>query len=447
MLGKAIQSGTKIPVEWHPTYGVPFGDKKNRTTLSSYIGVVAREPVNINYKNWGDVPKEIVDEEYEIIASTLDAQAQRGEITAKGRDDVLAKAINKSDHGGRVRAVGSGVSNKAYFGYNQPTPPNHQFRQFITSGGALGGQGSVSTPFGSYVALLSGQGFGASQFGFPMQGFGGPQFSALNGQLSGSSGQVGGFDVNNVGFNDLGAHLSKNVGFNGLGAHLSKNVGAHVDLEINGTSEPNQEEILPYHVHWPVQHLIHNQFRSGLTRHDPVSVIEHTLLDEKELHIVAKGKVEKRKSEQAITVHNVKIVTSLLRVLVDQVVMPAALMPCPTSEFTYVSQANGSFAPWPSHLIFPMMKDDEQTAKPLDQPLTTPSPETPSSQASTTHKYIIRDEDCAKLTTSLLRKFKIEAGRMKENDECISITIPTSVYGHEHKLKIDYAYIMLSKRD
>ncbi|XP_021751610.1 uncharacterized protein LOC110717260 isoform X1 [Chenopodium quinoa] len=202
MLGKAIQSGTKIPVEWHPTYGVPFGDKKNRTTLSSYIGVVAREPVNINYKNWGDVPKEIVDEEYEIIAkgfdvlekrkkyilgrasirwrafktrlrkywlykvhgnkkvvrktspwkypmilqtnwnkfiktyieddafqSTLDAQAQRGEITAKGRDDVLAKAINKSDHGGRVRAVGSGVSNKAYFGYNQPTPPNRMQAQ------------------------------------------------------------------------------------------------------------------------------------------------------------------------------------------------------------------------------------------------------------------------------------------------------------------------------
>ncbi|XP_021751611.1 uncharacterized protein LOC110717260 isoform X2 [Chenopodium quinoa] len=77
MLGKAIQSGTKIPVEWHPTYGVPFGDKKNRTTLSSYIGVVAREPVNINYKNWGDVPKEIVDEEYEIIAKGFDVLEKR----------------------------------------------------------------------------------------------------------------------------------------------------------------------------------------------------------------------------------------------------------------------------------------------------------------------------------------------------------------------------------
>ncbi|XP_021775674.1 uncharacterized protein LOC110739534 isoform X1 [Chenopodium quinoa] len=253
---------------------------------------------------------------------TLDAQAQRGEITAKGRDDVLAKAINKPEHGGRVRAVGSSVSNKAYFGYNQPTAPNRmqaqvnylmkemgtmrndqnflmsyiisspnfnpdQFRQFMTSGGALGGQRSVSTPFGSYVALLGGQGLDASQFGFPMQGFGGPQFSALNGQLSGSSGQVGGCDVNNVGFNGLSAHLSKHVGRD------------NVDLEINGTLEPNQEEILPYHVHWPEQHLMrsdqeieqnrasspqishelidddpitHNQFRSGLTRHDPVSL-------------------------------------------------------------------------------------------------------------------------------------------------------------------------------
>uniref|UniRef100_A0A803LVK9 DUF8039 domain-containing protein n=1 Tax=Chenopodium quinoa TaxID=63459 RepID=A0A803LVK9_CHEQI len=239
----------------------------------------------------------------------------------------------------------------------------------MTSGGALGGQGSVSTPFGSYVALLGGQGLGASQFGFPIQGFGGPQFRALNGQLSGSRVQVGGFDVNNVGFNELGAHLSK---------HVDRD---NVDLEINGTSEPNQEEIFPYHVPLSEQHLMrsdqqieqncasspqishelidddpisHNQFRSGLTRYDPVSVIEHTLPEgwsdcsleiqsEKELHIVAKGKVEKRKSEQVITVHNVKIVIVLLRVSVDQVVIPTALMPCPTSEFTYVSQAKGNF--------------------------------------------------------------------------------------------------------
>uniref|UniRef100_A0A803LSK6 Transposase n=1 Tax=Chenopodium quinoa TaxID=63459 RepID=A0A803LSK6_CHEQI len=289
-----------------------------------------------------------------VITNYGSCSAYRGEITTKGRDDVLAKAINKPEHGGRVRVVGSAVSNKAYFGYNQPTPPNRmqaqvnylmkemgtmrndqnllmsyiisspnfnpdQFRQFMTSGGALGGQGSVSTPFGIYVSLLGGQGLGASQFGFPMQGFGGPQFSALNGQLSGLSGQV----------------------------------------------EPNHEEILPYHVPWPEQHLMrsdqqieqnctsspqrshelidddpisHNQFRSGLTRHDPVSVIEHTLLSEKELHIVAKGKVEKRKSEQVITVHNVKIVIGLLRVSVDQVVIPAALIPCPTSEFTYLSE-------------------------------------------------------------------------------------------------------------
>ncbi|KNA19381.1 hypothetical protein SOVF_062060, partial [Spinacia oleracea] len=61
IVGKAIQNETEIPVDWHTRYGVPtgdrkIGDRKVRTILSSYIGVVARERVNINYLKWGDVP-------------------------------------------------------------------------------------------------------------------------------------------------------------------------------------------------------------------------------------------------------------------------------------------------------------------------------------------------------------------------------------------------------
>lgn len=68
-VGKAIQSGTKLTVEWHPIYNTPRGD--NRTTLSSYIGVVVRERVNVNYEKWGDVPGETVTEVYEFIAVSI----------------------------------------------------------------------------------------------------------------------------------------------------------------------------------------------------------------------------------------------------------------------------------------------------------------------------------------------------------------------------------------
>lgn len=66
MVGQATQNGTKILLEWHPVYKVPWGEYS--TTFSTYIGVVARERVCITYSTWKKVPKETLAELYDVIA-------------------------------------------------------------------------------------------------------------------------------------------------------------------------------------------------------------------------------------------------------------------------------------------------------------------------------------------------------------------------------------------
>lgn len=68
MVGRAIQNGTKIPVAWNHRR-LPCGDYKN--AFCSYIGVVVRERVNINYRVWDDLPKEVLNEVYEFITVSI----------------------------------------------------------------------------------------------------------------------------------------------------------------------------------------------------------------------------------------------------------------------------------------------------------------------------------------------------------------------------------------
>ncbi|KNA19151.1 hypothetical protein SOVF_064310 [Spinacia oleracea] len=71
LVGNAIRKGIKLPLEWNRNK-VPVGD--NKDYFASYIGIVVRERVNINYTAWDEVPKEVINEVYDHITNTVQQQ-------------------------------------------------------------------------------------------------------------------------------------------------------------------------------------------------------------------------------------------------------------------------------------------------------------------------------------------------------------------------------------
>ncbi|XP_074306571.1 uncharacterized protein LOC141641824 [Silene latifolia] len=54
----------------------------------------------------------------------LEKEVEAGTFKPKGREDILAKAIGKPEHGGRVRGVPDGICIIEYFGKAPKKPPN-----------------------------------------------------------------------------------------------------------------------------------------------------------------------------------------------------------------------------------------------------------------------------------------------------------------------------------
>ncbi|KAL2903961.1 putative NAD kinase 1, partial [Bienertia sinuspersici] len=558
VVGKAILSGVKIPVEWNHNK-VLVGE--NRATFVTYIGVVTRERVNINYREWEDVPKEVLDELYNFITrgfivpeerrnyvlgrasirwrafkarlrkdwmydtkgankhviikkppsmypfitqndwnkfietytddkfkelsdknrerakkvlqdieeanelqkqgvqvrdvprhlvwirahskqkngaitfdnpvdfeiaqtiKALEAQQFQGEIDASGRNDILARALKTPEHGGCVRGVGSGVTNKHYFGYNKPTPQSqlqsdlkyvksklenvvntqNLLLSYLVSSGQVNAEqlkefdesngNQVSHQLASIqVGGSGGQGLGGHLGGFVSSGDQGLQGFSL--QLASQQNKV--------------SHQLAGVQVGGSGGHVD-GFGLGGDQECQGfnfqlPSEQNKDqdfEIQPetYHVAWPEaeyvpenenssSHMLYNEqvitdqpFPKGVD-----SLCSLVIKTDNGVNIVVVGEVYVGMEGEVVKHHFKPVPSGHYRVCIKEEINPSAPLPCPEGEIRFICQGKELFLIWPAHLVFPIKKDkaDNQFTKEI----TAPSPRSPSTQSSCTRRHM-----------------------------------------------------------
>ncbi|KAL2933808.1 ATP-dependent protease ATPase subunit HslU [Bienertia sinuspersici] len=301
MVGKAIQGGTRIPLDWHPIYKTPSGT--HRKTFCRYIGVVVRERVCITYVEWTDVPKELKEQLYDAITvsvyilvsllyvtlvpryltwlkahsrvedgnlifdnpidlavadaiKTLEAQCKSAEVVIEGRrDDILARALKKPEQGGHVFGVGSGVTMREYFGSSNPTPPS-ELRAEINR---LQAQVQAMQDRQNQMMSLMMTYLSEDQVTQFFTSVGNGKLGENGGQLGGGDGQMGGNGGQRL--NGVKSMCSTGVGYEGVlftqlltgGAFKSGGQLGEGDIDSQVPSKPplSQQQIKPYRVPWP----------------------------------------------------------------------------------------------------------------------------------------------------------------------------------------------------
>ncbi|KAK9676600.1 hypothetical protein RND81_11G088100 [Saponaria officinalis] len=508
LVGKAVQRGTKIPLEWNHNK-LPTG--VNKDIFATYIGVVVRERVSINYREWEDVPKDVINEVYEFItkgfivpdehrgyvlrrASTrwrcfkarlrkdwmydskgenkkviirkppsiypwinqtdwdkfiatytdpkfkelselnrerakmktssyrggrkgylyyeeeiakelqrqevqgkdvprhlvwirahsrqengvlyfdnpadlevaeaikaLEAQQMQGEIDTTGRNDILGRALKTPEHGGCVRGVGSGVTNKQYFGYNKPAPPSHLHSELKKVKSQLENLTNTQNLLLSYLASghsdpeqlkqfsLTDHGSGGDKVGY--LGSCGNQRSNIRDSQSTPSHILAGQGLQGVSF-QLGQHLGK-MQEGGFG--VSKGLSDHGLSDIEGkyggcfSIKGNEVQTETYRVAWPElepepekthvpekfpeseQVFIDEPFQKGVD-----SLCSLAIENDKWNDIVAIGTVYVPNEGEVIKHHFKPVPNGHYRVCIIDEINPNAPLPCPEGEIQFI---------------------------------------------------------------------------------------------------------------
>ncbi|KAK9714389.1 hypothetical protein RND81_06G090700 [Saponaria officinalis] len=391
----------------------------------------------------------MTDYETAEIIGALKGKLAQGEIMLEGgRDDILAKALNKPEHGGRVRGIGAGITNREYFGFCRPTPPSQMHAE-------LNGLRSEVTMMKNnqqhimtfMMSCLSQEQIMQFMAGFNMGSFGGQggggQFCYNGGHINDLNGFINGHQPDNIGgqFGVLNGHVNSEFGAksgqkNGFFTELlnngddgfvqwskggdgfsqcSKNLFNPSSMLRNQHQDQGKEreqEHDPYFILRSDDKVVrtdhhaeiniqkpnsclsptHPDYDSPISEHVLPQGVYHCLLaieKDKGIQIVASGQVHIPGATEVTLNHFKTLSHEYRRVSVTEDIVPTAPLPCPNEECNVVCQAKYSFVSWPARLIFPKKKLDKQ-------PANVAVSQSPSSQTSTNRLNEINGKGVAK---------------------------------------------------
>ncbi|KAL5187206.1 hypothetical protein HKD37_05G012924 [Glycine soja] len=290
-----------------------------REKFHSYLGVVAREKVPIIHNNWKDVPETLKEIVWNDILDSLEEQVTQGSFVPHGRQDILNTAIGRPDHGGRVRAAGSGVTITQYYG--------RASRTCSSSSTSISQQ-----QLDEVVARLREDMTGQIREELRTQ-----IKEELRTQLEEE--------------NKRSLEIMTNALKEAIKKELS-NKGSQEALQI----QPDIQQ-LGARVSTQGSNAVTNAQASQ--EHDADAIPLMGLFVQRNdgtQRLVAMGKIMEGDS----IIHTVAYADDVVRVSVETVIDPEAEVPYATSEIQYVKQAVNTFVAWPTHLVKAVLDEHPQ---------------------------------------------------------------------------------------
>ncbi|KAL5138023.1 hypothetical protein HKD37_10G028293 [Glycine soja] len=254
-------------------------------------------------------------------------QSRQGSIVPSGRDDILNMAIGRPEHPGRVRGAGTGVTITQYFGPSSrrsTTSSNITVEQLADIIGSLKEEWQRQAEQENIKREEVWMRRVEEEKQRTMDTFKVQIQEAIKLELS----QIASQHSAPLQPNDIQV-LAARVSTNGSCAAAETNALAKKPSELNGDN-------VGLHV------TVENSNK-----------------------LVAVGK----RCDSFGTIHNVPYADDVVRVSVVEVIFGDAEVPIPTSEIKFVKEALGSFVPWPTHLVKPILS--EEAEKDVSSPLKT----------------------------------------------------------------------------
>lgn len=246
---------------------------------------------------------------------SLEEQSRQGSIVPSGRDDILNMAIGRPEHPGRVRGAGTGVTITQYFGPSSrrsTTSSNITVEQLADIIGNLKEEWQRQAEQENIKREEVWMRRVEEEKQRTMDTFKGQIQEAIKLELS----QIASQHSAPLQPNDIQV-LAARVSTKGSCAAAETNALAKKPSELNGDN-------VGLHV------TVENSNK-----------------------LVAVGK----QCDSFGTIHNVPYADDVVRVSVVEVIFGDAEVPIPTSEIKFVKEALGSFVPWPTHLVKPILPE------------------------------------------------------------------------------------------